>query len=385
MKNFMVNPFFYYGVSFCFVFILYLFKWSNLYLPISFSLTFFIFTTVFISFIFCLFYNKIISFKKENLIDKVEKRKVYILLFLLSMSLIAEFLYHGLVPIYLVVKGVNYDYTQFGIPVFHVFLLSYVTLLGVIYFYRFLVYGDKYYLSIFLFSLVFCFLIVNRGSLIFIFLAALIGYASHNFNFSKILKILLSIFCIIFVFGILGNLRMSSSGYQEKDIILKIGQASDSYLNLNLPSGTFWTYLYLTSPYGNLENEVAKREYNYKYDFDNYIIFEFIPDFISKRIGTQNTSSNLLTEELNVNTMYGGSIKKMGFIGAFGIFIWYILSIMITAKLVNKNFFIPAMILLSTLSIMLVFSNVLIFSGFIFQFLILILFSHFKFKQITLL
>lgn len=82
MKNFMVNPFFYYGVSFCFVFILYLFKWSNLYLPISFSLTFFIFTTVFISFIFCLFYNKIISFKKENLIDKVKKKSIYFIIFI---------------------------------------------------------------------------------------------------------------------------------------------------------------------------------------------------------------------------------------------------------------------------------------------------------------
>lgn len=85
-------------------------------------------------------FNTIIIKKRKITIRPVEKNKVIYLLFFLIFSLILEFLYHGLVPLFLVVKGIDYDYTEFGIPVFHVFLLSYVTLLGTLYFYRFLIF-----------------------------------------------------------------------------------------------------------------------------------------------------------------------------------------------------------------------------------------------------
>ena len=204
-------------------------------------------------------------------------------------------------------------------------------------------------------------------------------------NFSKIIKVLATLCAVIFVFGVLGNLRMISSGYKEDDAIIKIGQASNSYLKMNLPSEIFWAYLYLTSPYANLENEVKRREFNYQYNPKAYFIYEIFPDFVSKRFDLENSKSNLLTDELNVNTMYGGSINKMGFGGALGLYFWFIFAVLITPKLVSKEYFIPTLILLSALSSMLVFSNVLKFSGFVFQFFILIIFSHLKFKKITLL
>lgn len=359
--------------------------WSDLFIPLSFELTGFILFTMIFSIFFGLFFNKTISFNIKRSVKPVEKNKVIILFVFLCISLLSECLYHGLIPLFLVFKGVNYDYTQFGIPVFHVFLLSYVTLLGVIYFYRYLIYRNKYYLSIFFFSIVFSLLIVNRGTLIFIILSAIIAYSSLNLNFSKIIKVLATLCAVIFVFGVLGNLRMISSGYKEDDAIIKIGQASNSYLKMNLPSEIFWAYLYLTSPYANLENEVKRREFNYQYNPKAYFIYEIFPDFVSKRFDLENSKSNLLTDELNVNTMYGGSINKMGFGGALGLYFWFIFAVLITPKLVSKEYFIPTLILLSALSSMLVFSNVLKFSGFVFQFFILIIFSHLKFKQITLL
>ncbi len=385
MRNLIINPFFYYIFSFIFVIFLYNLMWSDLFLPISIELTFFIVFTLFFSFFLLFIYNKIIYKRRSFLIPSVEKRKVIYLLIFLILSLSAEFLYHGLIPLVLVIKGVSYDYTQFGIPVFHVFLLSYVTLLGVLYFYRYLVYKNKYYLSIFIFSLIFSLLIVNRGTLVFIILSSVIAYSSLNFKMIKFLKILLTLVIFIFVFGVLGNLRMVSSGYNDEDAIIKIGQASDTYLEMNLPNETFWAYLYLTSPYANLENEVKNREFNDQYEFKSYIVYEILPDFVSKRFEMENSKSNLLTDELNVNTMYGGSINKTGFLGALGLFFWYIISIFITPKLVNRDYFIPTIILLSSLSFLLVFSNILKFSGFVFQFFILICFSHFKFKQITIL
>ncbi|MEN8350205.1 O-antigen polymerase [Acinetobacter nosocomialis] len=385
MKNFIINPFFYYCFSFILVILLYTLKWSDLYPSFSLSLSLFIFFTIFFSILLIFFFNKIIQVKRKIIIQPVEKNKVIYLLVFLIVSLIIEFLYHGLIPLFLVAKGIDYDYTQFGIPVFHVFLLSYVTLLGTLYFYRFLIFKKKYYLSIFYFSLIFSLLIVNRGTLIFILLSAIIAYSSINLNISKIFKILFTVFIVIFIFGLLGNLRMISSGYKDEDAIIKIGQASDSYLKTNLPSETFWAYLYMTSPYANLENEVEKREINNQYNWEIFLNYEILPDFISKRTDFENSKSNLLTDELNVRTMYGGAVNKMGFLGALIIYFWYVLSILLTSKLVKSEFFIPMIISLSTLSCFLMFDNVLKFSGFVFQFFILICFSHFKFKQITLL
>ncbi|WP_312966573.1 O-antigen polymerase [Acinetobacter gerneri] len=385
MKNFIINPFFYYCFSFLTVIILYTLKWSDLFLPLSFSLTVFLFFTISFSVLMMFFYNKLIALNRNSLINSVEKKKVIILLLFLILSLLSEFLYHGLVPFYLIAKGVDYDYTQFGIPVFHVFLLSYVTLLGVLYFYRFLIFKKKYYLFIYLFSLIFSLLIVNRGTLIFILTASIIAYSSLNLNLSKLFKIIFTMIVIILLFGVLGNLRMVSSGYKDQDAILKIGQASSSFLDMNLPSETFWTYLYITSPYANLENEVSKRQINNEYNILPFLNYEILPDFISKRSDIVNSQSNLLTDELNVNTMYGGSMNKMGFVGAFVLFFWYVFSVFMTPFFVKKEYIIPVFILLSTLSCFLMFSNVLKFSGFVFQFFILICFSRFKFKQITLL
>ncbi|EXG30964.1 MULTISPECIES: O-antigen polymerase [Acinetobacter calcoaceticus/baumannii complex] len=385
MRNFIINPFFYYSFSFILILFLYTLKWSDLYPSISLSLSLFIFFTIVFSIFMLFFFNYIIINKRKVEIQPVEKNKVIYLLFFLIFSLIIEFFYHGLIPLFLVIKGIDYDYTEFGIPVFHVFLLSYVTLLGTLYFYRFLIFKKKYYLSIFIFSLIFSLLIVNRGTLIFIIVSAMISYSSINLNISKILKILVTFFVVIFVFGLLGNLRMASSGYKDEDAIIKIGQASDSYLKTNLPPETFWAYLYMTSPYANLENEVKQREFNNVYRWDIFLNYELLPDFISKRTDFENSKSNLLTDELNVRTMYGGPINKIGFLGGIVIYFWYILSIFLTSRLVKGEFFIPTVISLSTLSCFLVFDNVLKFSGFVFQFFILICFSHFKFKQITLL
>lgn len=385
MKNFIVNPFFYYSFSFVLVLFLYTLKWSDLYPSFSLSLSFFIFSTLIFSIFMMFLFNTIIIKKRKITIRPVEKKKVIYLLFFLIFSLILEFLYHGLVPLFLVVKGIDYDYTEFGIPVFHVFLLSYVTLLGTLYFYRFLIFKKKYYLLIFFFSLIFSLLIVNRGTLIFIIVSAMISYSSINLNISKVLKILATFFVVIFIFGLLGNLRMASSGYKDEDAIIKIGQASDSYLKTNLPPETFWAYLYMTSPYANLENEVKQREFSNVYSWGIFLNYEILPDFISKRTDFENSKSNLLTDELNVRTMYGGPINKMGFLGGVIIYFWYVFSIFLTTRLVKSEFFIPTVISLSTLSCFLVFDNVLKFSGFVFQFFILICFSHFKFKQITLL
>ncbi|MDC5427646.1 hypothetical protein OHW81_16390, partial [Acinetobacter baumannii] len=193
MKNFIINPFFYYCFSFILVILLYTLKWSDLYPSFSLSLSLFIFFTIFFSILLIFFFNKIIQVKRKIIIQPVEKNKVIYLLVFLIVSLIIEFLYHGLIPLFLVAKGIDYDYTQFGIPVFHVFLLSYITLLGTLYFYRFLIFKKKYYLSIFYFSLIFSLLIVNRGTLIFILLSAIIAYSSINLNISKIFKILFTV------------------------------------------------------------------------------------------------------------------------------------------------------------------------------------------------
>lgn len=385
MNKLIINPFFYYIVFFVLVFFLYDLKWSDIFIDKSLGLSVFIILTIILSVIFIFIVNIFISKNNELNINEISKKNVKKIFYFLIFGAIIEYAYHGLIPIYYVAKGIYYDYTQFGVPVFHVFFLSYVTLLGVIYGYRFLIYRKNYYLLIYGFSIIFSISIINRGTLMFIIMASVISYCSINFKVKKLLKTTIIGFLVILLFGFLGNLRMASSGYTDQDAILKIGQASNSFHNTHLPSELFWGYLYLTSPYANLEYEVEQRKFNYSSNYKSFFNYEILPDFISKRIDVGNTSSNLIVDELNVSTMYAGAINKMGFLGATILFFWYAISSIITLKLVQAKYFKITLILLSTLSCFLVFDNVLRFSGFVFQFFILICFSHFKFKQLSIL
>lgn len=385
MNKLIINPFFYYIIFFTLAFFLYDLRWSDIFIDKSLELSLFIFSTVFFAIFFIFVVNNFISKNRDLNVDEVSKYKVKIILYFLIFGALLEYAYHGLIPIYYVSRGIYYDYTQFGIPVFHVFFLSYVTLLGVVYGYRFLIYKKKYYLLIYGFSILFSISIINRGTLMFIIMASVIAYCSVNFRIKKLLKTILVGFLVILLFGFLGNLRMSSSGYTEEDAILKVGQASHNFHKTSLPSELFWGYLYLTSPYANLEYEVQQRKFNHSLNYKSFFNYEILPDFISKRVNVGNTTSNLIVDELNVSTMYAGSINKLGFLGGIILFFWYSISSIITLKLVQANYFKLTLILLSTLSCFLVFDNVLRFSGFVFQFFILICFSHFKFKQLSIL
>lgn len=391
MRNLLLNPFFYYAITFCFSLSLYQLGWSDLYPEIGMDLMGFFLISVILGFPFLISINNIstkcfrdLNHFKEKL--RVSKKNIYGISFFSCFLIISEFIYNRGIPLVLILLGEKYNYTLFGIPVLHVFILPFLTVIGFTFFYRYIIFGERKYLIPVLFSFLFPVLIFNRAMVIFMLLGFLLIYISFRYSFVKIMKAALALLVILYLFGIAGNLRMKSSGFTEENAILKIGQASYSFEHSAIPSEFFWGYLYLSSPIANLQNEIDtyNRQPN---SLDKFFIFEILPDFISKRVDSTDgvdDQANLLEENLNVSSMYGGAIHKMNLMGAYFLFFYYCFFVFCSILLCPRSMKLVMLAILSVISALLIFTNLLTSSGFFFQIVLLLLLSRIKFKGITL-
>ena len=177
--RFFVNPFFLYILIFLSVLLLYSLEWSYLQPSLSIDLTIFFISTFVFGLIFFVLYNNI----KENYkINGLSSDRIIWLI--LIFGALVEFAYQGAIPFLEIMRGRDFKYNLFGVPVFHVFFLPYISAVGILSFYKFLILRKKSRLYIFLFSLLFVFLIFNRGAILFILISAFFVYLKLKKNIS---------------------------------------------------------------------------------------------------------------------------------------------------------------------------------------------------------
>ncbi|HEO1801497.1 TPA: oligosaccharide repeat unit polymerase [Acinetobacter baumannii] len=392
MRKLILNPFFYYILTFAIAFLLYQLGWSDLYPDLSGNILNFVVITLILSVPCLLIFSNICSrcFKNlsnHKLILNVSKRNIYgICIFMIFMMLI-EFVYNKGVPLFFIVKGVEYKYTLFGIPVLHVFILPFIAVLGFTFFYRYIIFGEKKYLLPVFLSFLFPILIFNRAIAIFMLLGCLFIYLFYTYSFSKIIKGVLILVVALYIFGLAGNMRMKSSGFVEDNAVLNIGKASYKFENSIVPNEFFWGYLYLSSPLANMQNEI--NTFNPQNDgFVSFVVYEVFPDFISKRINPMISGvdqANLIDENLNVSTMYGGAIHKLNILGAYLLYFYYILFVFFFTIFCSGHMRAVMLTVLSTISVLLIFTNLLTSSGFFFQVLFILLFSRLRVKGFSII
>ena len=378
MKNNILNPFFYYSFSFILAIFFYSLDWSDLYPKLSTELLVFIFSTVVLSIFAALLYNKFFSRDNSSSGLRLSDNNIY-LISLLMLSLIAlEFIYNGGIPLIQTLIGIFYDYTEFGIPVLHVLILPYITLLGYTYFYRYVLLKEKKYLIPVFISYLFPILIVNRSTVMMLVFGCMFIYLFYNFSIRKIIYGGLVSVALLFSFGLAGDYRMKSLGYNAEDGILLLGQANSNFENSILPKQFFWSYLYVSSPLANLQ--VAQNTYIYRENsFEAFLLNNIVIDAVSKRIESREYSdAKLIDESLNVRTFYGDAMSQLRFMGCILLYIYYVFSVFIFSLLVSKRFLIVMKVILCILSLFVIFTNLLHLSGFILMFIILIIFSRIK-------
>ena len=377
-----LNPFFYYILVFFSILIIYPLGWSDLQVDLEWNLTSFIMATMFLSVIFGFIYN--FFFNTKVIIGHQIKENNFFLWCFLILGVTIEILHAGVIPIIEIIMGRDYKYHLFGIPVFHVFFLPYISAVGIYSLYKYILFKSKQRLYIYIFSILFAIIIFNRGAICFILLTSFFMYFSMKvrINIRGIFLSFIFFIASLYTFGLMGNSRMVSSGYNSEEAILLIGQANDNFEKFLLPNEFFWSYLYFVSPYANLQyqsNNISN------VDFYNVFKYQILFDFIQKRTFIDNKDNNLLlTDELNVSTLYGRTIQVAGFGGAIILYFWFVFLVFVITILADFKSRKPVMALFCSIAIFTFFTNILVFSGFIFQPIFIAILSRLKFGKFNL-
>ena len=332
------NPNFIYIITFIVPFLVYSLGWSTIYPALSVQLFAFYLLTFFIASLLGFFINKLPAYKYKTI--PVFKYNLLVLL-LLYFFYWLDCLYSGYVPLFAFSKG-EAEYggnINFGIPTFHVLLVTFSLFFSVFLFHQLLSNRRSYLLLFYLMSFVpFIFLLQRSNIMITVISSAFLLFISQKkITLFKISGILILFIGSIYIFGFLGNLR-SSNG--DPTFIPKASGATEEFLQSKVPKEFYWGYLYIASPVANLQNNI-NIEQNVQPDLKGFIVFEMIPDFISKKISSVFSMTrrefNQINSFLNVGTLYARPFSFLSWLGMFLLFIYLILMMNLYYLIIKKS------------------------------------------------
>lgn len=376
-----LNPFWMCALSYISVLFLYSLQLSDLYS--SFGVVSILIISLIIAFIIIgWFFNKKL---KGWLTRNENKGRTKPIIWFNVSAVVVGFLIDCLpafqIPIISILRGDIYSYNDFGLKTFHVIYMGYISALAVVSFENYLKFRRLSFLLGFMLPIIVTLLIVNRGALLLIIFPMAFVYINHlskskslNVN-AKVIGCVL-VFIGIVAFGYLGDKRMISSGYTDEKAILQIGKADPVFEYM--PTGFFWVYLYASSPIANLIEQESSNNYD-KGDLLDFIPGAILPDFISKYTSPnidERYEFNKITPELTVSTGFGRAVVILGDAGFYLLTIWMIFIIVLFGWL-NRDFYIrSACAILSSISVLMIFDNMFIFSSCVMQLIVLTLFSR---------
>jgi len=382
MKKVLINPFLMFGFMFIFVILLYQLKLSGLYDAEIGNITLVFIGFIFLSIIVGILFHYLVLKKDLNrdLRERVVYKKDYAFILLL-LGFTLECINMSGIPLFLVLRGANYDYTQFGIKTFHVFYMGYLSAASLVHTERFMLSKDKKYIKTPILAIIVTILIMNRGATFLIVFPTLLMCLAMSVKKIKarhysLVGVLVLVFIILF--GVLGDKRLLVSGYKNDQAIYEIGVADDMFFAL--PSGFFWTYLYASSPFANLVYQ-EEADNQAKGDIADYIPAVIYPDFISKYTNPDiNDRFELvkITPELNVGTGFSLAFIIGGYAGLVGLFLWFLFVNILFIALNRTGYSMSAYATLTSIAIFMTFNNMLVFSSCVLQLIFVTLLTRFK-------
>lgn len=390
MRGTIVSPYFTYALSFGISLAAYSLRWSDLYPALSFHLLSFIIFTIGLHAAFAFWFHK----KKRLSFNKVPTQNstpVFFTIFIYGLW-ICEFLYEGGVPLFKIIAEQTYDYKLFGIPSVHVFIVTFSSFYTIYLFHLYLSGKQKLILALYLINLVAGILIYNRGMLLFNISSSMFLYLTYkprlslkHFFLGGALLIILSFF-----FGVMGSLRVSRESKQSysHEGFLKTGSATEAFKTSSVPSEFFWSYIYITSPMANLQNNI--NTYQVKpvtpRRFLEFLNNEVLMDFISKRLNRhfklERENETTIPGPFNVSTVYSRAFSYAGWTGMFFMAGLLLVIPFFYLKLINLQspFFLTGFSILCTMFLFMAFDNTLRFTGLSFQ-LVYPLLLHYAIKK----
>lgn len=377
MRSFYLNSFFMFSFSFILAIALYYIGLSDLYNHLYYEeAAISVFSVVFFSLIIGFFCkSKINKYIANSSPDNSSRTNVFIVSSFIIIGILLEIGVSGGIPLLYVITGKTYNYKEFGIASFHVFLLSYISAAAIVGFERYSIFGGKRNIFLTILGVLFTVVIVNRAATLMILIPCFLIYLSHNEKLKPKLIILSLFLCVVVSFGYIGDSRMKSSGYSDDAPIFRLTKIDNSVMKA-LPSGFTWFYVYISSPYANLLNQGynTRKGHGELMDLINIAI---LPDFISKRLDDNVRGKFpvlLITDELTAATGFSWGVSAYGTIAIFIIFL-YMCFIICFFTYVNRRRYIRSITaILSTTSALMIFDNMFVFAACVMQLVIISLF-----------
>lgn len=390
------NPFFIYILSFLMVFLVYSLGWSDKYPELTLSIKLFLFATFIISFFLAFILEKA---RKNEYMNIAPSRNRLLALGFIYFGYLLEVAYMGGIPLLQTLKG-GYSYKEFtGIPTFHVILSTFNTFYGAYVFHQYIssdAAHKRRMLFFFLLTVTPHLLVLNRGAIMLTLISSFFMYFMKNrhLKIKTLVMIPFSVILIIYLFGVVGNIRYSAS-QEDKQFILRIGGASDEFIESSIPGEYYWGYLYIATPVGNFQNIVANRDSEFKPgNLPYFACTEPLPDFISKRalslFGVSEKSGEgadnyLVIEALNAPTVYFRSYFLLGWTGVWLMFIHSALIMLLYPFLMKQysRYYVAGWCCLLTIVFLNIFSNMWQAAGTILLWpLLLSTVEHVKFRDV---
>jgi hypothetical protein len=391
------NPFILNGVTWLFVWLLYNLGWSRLFPPLSEELTFFVIFTSIVS--ICI---GVATLKKHTIsfrpLKNPKHKPLVIWLVIFYLLFLIEAAVAGTVPLIGYATGnVTIEYSEFGLPFIHVIIVNGISALCTYATYCLKstsVKKDKFkFLVICVSTFVPFILMFNRGGII----ANIIGILILSLVTSKrpirlLLKCMISLIALLFLFGLAGNIRFGKSGMEK---FAQVAKPSDTFTETHIPPEFLWSYIYIASPLANTQNTITNSNWSQSdsEDAQNFVIYECTPEIISKRIAGEQDESNfanraiLISSSFTVASIYGRAYNYLGWTGLWLLFIFLLIFITINIKIIKKssNYYFPMIVSVDIIVVLNIFDNMLTFMGLVpqvFIFFLLYLFSRLRKQNI---
>ena len=356
--DFIVNPFYMYCVTFSLAIIVYLFGWSQIFPKLSSGLIVFFVSTFLLFFIA----GKIFTRKKPQLFNhEFFNSKLNDIFFTLIILLgLVNVMYMGYLP----VMDRSHNYREFGMPVIDT-LFNTLSIFFSVWFLQSFIKIKKRRLLFYVFIILSIqFLLFRRSTIVWIIISSLFLFILYfpKIKVPVILAVLVCIPLFSYSFGLYGNVRSKLS---ESFVLNGLG-ASESFKRSGISYNLYITYLYVSSPLANLQENIDKGEgLLNKGDYRNFFFYCVLPESITLRLekplALSPPSCKLITPELIVGTLFMVSFYTLGWIGMISMVIFLFVFILLTLSVINKwnTFSITTFSILATAVSLMIFSNFL--------------------------
>ena len=349
MQSIITNPFYLYSIIWSFTLVLYKIHYIKVFPRLS--------TSLLIFFCITIIFSTLLGYKLNKSIKKfyvVEKKEDSILFYFILLGWILTFIYEGKIPLFEILRKTGYRYVDFkGIPTMSALIWTLTGYHNLRSFSQFVIFKKYKYLIYVIIEIICYLLIYRRGPILILILLNFMAYMNLKKINYLVIKCVIGMGLLLYVFGILGNIRHGFSYFDTS--MLKY------LLNLKTPDSIvdpfLWSYIYITSPLSNLQYILDCNDIHYN-------ILEFIRsnmffDFIAKRIMVfKESNTNLLIEQFNVQTGYSEALKNLGITGMYIIYIYYnILSYIYIKFMKNTSYLLEVICLISVANILFIFDN----------------------------